>query len=145
MYVVETVHKHHHDYYDSHITFIYCIFKNTCYLKCHFTFPHRYHINSHPVEFITDNDVSTYWESNNSSVSVSLGLATITSLSKIFLDFRDFSPAAIRLQYLREPTRVWTDIQYYARDCTTSFGQEQMDRYCDIHCKTFRSYMEHKR
>uniref|UniRef100_A0A1X7VFP5 Guanylate cyclase domain-containing protein n=1 Tax=Amphimedon queenslandica TaxID=400682 RepID=A0A1X7VFP5_AMPQE len=85
----------------------------------------RYRINSHPVEFITDNNVSTYWESSNSSVTVSLGLATVTSLSKIFLDFRDFSPAALRLQYLMEPTKVWNDIQFYARDCSTSFGQEE--------------------
>lgn len=130
VHVIETTHKHHHDYYDFTYHFHMLYYQKQALFKISFyILLHRYRINSHPVEFITDNDVSTYWESNNSSVSVSLGLATVTSLSKIFFDFRDFSPVALRLQYLREPTKVWSDIQFYARDCSTSFGQEETNRY----------------
>ena len=90
---------------------------------------YRYNISSHPVEFVTDNNVSTYWVSEESPVLVSLGLANITSLSKIFVNFRDSSPAGLRLQYLKEPTRVWTDLQYYASNCSASFGVAAGNRY----------------
>lgn len=75
------------------------------------------------MEFITDNNLDTFWQSNrnDATVAVTLGLQEETSLSKVFIKFKNTAPGALSLQYLSQ--NMWTDLQYYAINCIASFGK----------------------
>lgn len=76
------------------------------------------------MEFITDNNLATFWQSNrgDATIAVTLGLQVETSLSKVFIKFKNATPGALSLQYLSQ--NVWLDIQYYAINCIASFGEK---------------------
>ena len=76
------------------------------------------------MEFITDNNLETFWQPNrnDSTVVVTLGLQEETSLSKVFIKFKNATPGAVSLQYFSQ--NMWIDVQYYAIHCIASFGEK---------------------
>ena len=82
----------------------------------------RYNTSSHAIEFLTDNELATYWESNpqESYISINLGLPEETSLSKVFVDYLNDTFKTITLRYFANFT--WIDLKYFARNCTESFN-----------------------
>ena len=84
----------------------------------------RYNSSAHVVDFLADNSLETTWqsESGESSVSVTLGLNTSISLSKIFIHFESPLPLAVELQYYHSTNATWQTLQYYADDCVARFN-----------------------
>ena len=71
------------------------------------------------VEFLFDNSSDTYWQSaeGETPVAVQLELASLTSLSKIFISFQSALPTFATLEYMLNSQ--WEPLQYWADDCTT--------------------------
>ena len=76
------------------------------------------------VDFLADNSLETTWQSQSgeSSVSVTLGLNTSISLSKILIHFESPLPLAAELQYYNTMNATWRTLQYFADDCVARFN-----------------------
>lgn len=55
-------------------------------------------------------------------VTVTLGFDTLTSLSKVFIDFTSQLPSQATLEFYQESSSMWVTLQQYALDCSTAFG-----------------------
>ena len=94
----------------------------------------RYNRNAPIPEFSTDISTSTMWQSNSndSPVSLVVGLRPAVSLSKIFITFSSNFPAKATLQYYSEQASDWRDLQYFAQDCIQSFQMRNDDQWVHI-------------
>lgn len=84
----------------------------------------RFLVTSNVPEFAIDGNFNTFWSSNNtaSSAEYTVGLATATSLSKMFVYFAGSLPPAVELRYMRTDENTWTTLQQYSNDCLIYFN-----------------------
>lgn len=89
----------------------------------YFCIPCRYNISAHSVEFIADQNISTYWEPNSDGdiISLVIGFPQLIKLSKVFIRFDTFLPSSVELQY--RSSKLWSTIYYFATDCFSTFGE----------------------
>lgn len=80
------------------------------------------------TDFAADDSSLTAWTSGTgaSPVTFVLGLNQSIILSKIILTFQGI-PTFLNatLQFLNEETSMWLDLQYYAVNCSASFGMAE--------------------
>ncbi len=78
-----------------------------------------------PTDFASDTSQFTVWTSgaNDTPVSYVVGFHSPINISKILVTFAQFSSyQKVTLQFFSSRDQVWRDLQYYAKDCMTSFG-----------------------
>lgn len=78
-----------------------------------------------PTDFAADTSQQTAWTSGsgNTPVTFVVGLSAAVTLSKIFVTFLSSSYQTAVLQFLgADNSSVWMNLQYYAKDCSSSFG-----------------------
>ena len=91
-------------------------------IVCVIIYVSRYNTSDNAVEFINDNEYSTFWESAISQQTSSLIVAQFEltiSLSKVLIYFQSSPPQSLELQYYTNDS--WNILQYYSIDCFDDF------------------------
>ena len=83
----------------------------------------RINERAHPLEFITDGDVSTFWLSKLiNKVVITIDLKSQYQIFYILIQFYSPLPKKIIIERQLHSSNEWLPWQYYADDCMTSFN-----------------------
>ncbi|MFT7813012.1 usherin [Arapaima gigas] len=110
----------------------------------------RIHSDAHPLHYINDNDISTYWVSSvfssldqlDQGITISFDLVNGEyQVFYVILQFLSPQPEAVRIQRRASRSSDWQDWQYLAKNCSI-FGMENngpLEHADSVNCLQFPS------
>ncbi|KAG8443758.1 hypothetical protein GDO86_009077 [Hymenochirus boettgeri] len=109
----------------------------------------RLNADAHPLSYINDNDLETFWISsllpslaNDNGITVTLDFDGQYQVFYVILQFYSAMPQALKIQRKKSRSSEWEDWQYFAKDCIF-FGMENNGvlKYPDsINCQQLPKY-----
>lgn len=100
--------------------------------------------NSRDIGYINDADTSTVWVSRvgQSQVNITMDLNGMREVLFFQMTFQSLRPRAMVVEKSADGGGTWRALQYYARDCATSFGLADnavLLSSTDVQCSTLYS------